>query len=199
MGITMYPGAKPPVKGVPQAPGFVVDYRNLNSVTVGDGYPISTVDNILDAICNSKYFGKLDLASGYWQVLLNPRDRAKTAFSAHLGLYEFLRLPFGLKTAPKTFQRILNTVFYEFLYKWLVVYIDDCLIWADTQQEALHRYELMLKHAVELGIQFKPTKCCFFGTKLDVLGHRVTQDRHFPQKKVLKLFNIFHAHKMLQS
>ena len=91
----------------------------------------------LDAIYNSKYFSKLDLASEYWQVLLNPRDRDKMAFSMHLGIYESLRLLFGLKTAPKTFQRILNTVFCEFLFKCLVIYIDDCLIWEDTQQEGL--------------------------------------------------------------
>ena len=131
-------------------------------------------------------------------MLLNPNDRAKTAFSMHLGLYEFLRLPFGSKTAPKTFQRILNTVFCEFLYKWLVIYIDDCLIWADTQQKALHHYELILKRAVEFGIQLKPRKCCFFARELDVLGHRVTQEGHFLQKKVLKLFEIFHPYKMLQ-
>ena len=147
-----------PIKRVPQSPCFVVDYRNLNSVTVGDRYPIPLVDIILDAICNGKYFGRLDLASGYWQVLLSPRDRAKTAFSTHLGLYEFLRLPFGLKTGPKTFQRILTTVFCEFLFKWLVIYIDDCLIWTDTQKEALHHYELILRRAMEFVIQFKPTK-----------------------------------------
>ena len=74
-------------------------------------------------------------------------------------------------------------MFCEFLYKWLVIYIDDCLIWADTQQEALHCYELILKRAVEFGIQFKSTKCCFFATELDVLGHRVTQEGHFPTEK----------------
>ena len=182
---------KPPIKGVLQTPRFVVDYRNLNSVTVGDGYPIPSVDNILDVICNGKYYGKWDLASGYWQVSLNPHDRAKTAFSTHLGLYEFLRLPFGLKTAPKTFQRILNTVFCELIYKWLVIYIDDCLIWVDTQQEALHHYELILKRAVEFGIQFKPTKCCFFATELDVLGHRVTQEGHFPTEKGVEAIRNF--------
>ena len=82
---------KPLIRGVTQTPRFVVDYQKLNSVTVGDGYPIPSVDNILDAICNGKHFGKLDLASGYWQVLLNPRDTAITAFSMHLGLYEFFR------------------------------------------------------------------------------------------------------------
>ena len=136
---------KPPIKEVPQTPCFMVDYQNLNSVTVGDRYLIPSVYNILDAICNGRYFGNLDLASGYWQVLLKPRDRAKTAFSMHLGLYEFLRLPFGFKTAPKTLQRILNSVFCKFLYKWLVIYIDGCLIWADTEQEASHCYELILK------------------------------------------------------
>ena len=124
-------------------------------------------------------------------MLLNPRDKAKMAFSTHLGLYEFLRLQFGLKTALKTFQRILNTVFCEFLYKWLVIYIDDCLIWADTQQEALHRYELILTRAMEFGIQFKPTKCCFFATELDVLGHCVTQERHFPTGKDVEAIRNF--------
>ena len=124
-------------------------------------------------------------------MLLNPRDRAKTAFSMHLGLCEFLRLPFGLKTAPKTFQRILNTVVCEFLYKWLVIYIDDCLIWADTQQEALHRYELILKRAVEFGIQFKPTNAVSLLMELDVLGHRVTQEGHFPTQNGVQAIRNF--------
>ena len=124
-------------------------------------------------------------------MLLNPRNRAKTAFSTHLGLYKFFRLSFGLKTAPKIFQRNLNTVFCEFLYKWLVIYIDDCLIWEDTQQEAFHRYELILKRAVEFGIQFKPTKCCFFATKLDGLGHHVTQEGHFPTEKGVEAIRNF--------
>ena len=84
---------KPPEKGKPVPPRFVVDYRSLNEITVSDGYPIPTVQNILDFLCPGKYFAKLDLASGYWQVRLNPADRHKTAFCTQLGLWEFLRLP----------------------------------------------------------------------------------------------------------
>ena len=93
---------KPPIKGVQLS--WLITGTLAYSVTVGDEYPIRpSVDNILHTICNGRYLGKLDLASGYWQMLLNPRERAKTAFSTHLGLYEFIRLPFGLKTGPKTF------------------------------------------------------------------------------------------------
>ena len=102
---------KPLEKGKPQPPRFVVDYRALNQVTKGDGYPIPSVSNILDTLGGGKIFAKLDLASGYWQVPVNPQHIPKTAFVTHLGLFDFLRMPYGLKTAPQTFQRILNTVY----------------------------------------------------------------------------------------
>ena len=114
---------KPLENGIPQPPRFVVDYRGLNAITSGNGYPIPLVSNILDALSGGKLFAKLDLASGYWQVPVNPAHVHKTAFATHLGLYEFLRMPFGLKTAPHTFQRILKTVFSDYLYQWLIIYI----------------------------------------------------------------------------
>ena len=98
----------------------------------------------------------------------------KTAFATHLGSYEFTHMPYGLKTAPQTFQRILNSVFADFLYQWLIIYIDDVIVWANTDLEALSRYELVFEHAAKFGIQFKPTKCAFFSQGLEVLGHRVT-------------------------
>ena len=111
-----------------QPPQFVVDYRHLNAVTLGDGYPIPSVSNILDALSERKLSPKLDLASSYWQVRVKPRVAHKTAFATHLGQYEFFRMPYGLKTAPQMFQRILNTVFLEYLYQWLIIYINDCVI-----------------------------------------------------------------------
>ena len=91
---------KPPEKGASQSLCFVVDYQGLNKVTVDDGYPIPSVSNILDALSGGKLSGKLDLASRYWQVLVNPRHVHKTAFSTHLGLYEFLRMPYGAQNCP---------------------------------------------------------------------------------------------------
>ena len=174
---------KPLEKGLPQPPRFVVDYRGLNTVTAGDGYPIPSVSNVLDALSGGKKFAKLDLASGYWQVLVNPDHMHKTAFATHLGLYEFLRMPYGLKTAPQTFQRILNSVFADFLYQWLIIYIDDVIVWANTDHEALSRYELIFERAAQFGIQFKPTKCVFFLQDLEILGHCVTPSGRFPTSK----------------
>ena len=91
---------KPPEKGISQPSRFVVDYRGLNTVTSGDGYPIPSVSNIVDALSGSKVFGKLDLASSYRQVLMSPKHTHKTAFSIHVSLYEFLHMLYGLKTAP---------------------------------------------------------------------------------------------------
>ena len=172
-----------PEKGVPQPPHFVVDYRGVNKVTVGDGYPIPSVSNILDALSGGKLFGKLDLASGYWQVLVNPQYVHKTAFSTHLGLYEFLRMPYGLKTAPQTFQRILNSIFSDMLYNWLIIYIDVLIVWSDNETEALQHYDRVFQRAIDFGIQFKPTKCAFFSQDLQVLGHRITPTGRFPTSK----------------
>ena len=74
----------------------------------------------------------MDLASGYWQIMLQKQDGPKTAFNTHLALFQFLRLPFGLKTASSTFQRILNTIFSDFLYNFLVIYVDDVISWSNS-------------------------------------------------------------------
>ena len=159
----------------------MVDYRGLNAVTSGDGYPIPSVSNVSDALGGGKMFAKLDLASRYWQVLVNPAHVHKTSFATHLGLYEFLRMLYGLKTAPRTFQCILNTVFADFLYQWLIIYIADVIVWSNTYQEALSRYELIFERAVKFGIQFKPTKCSFFSQDLEVLGHHCHSSRKVSQ------------------
>ena len=95
---------KPPEKDIPQPQRFVVDYHGLSAVTSGDGYLIPSVSNILDALSGGKVFGRLDLASGYWQVLMNPEHTRKTAFTTHVGLHKFLHMWYGLKTAPTLFK-----------------------------------------------------------------------------------------------
>ena len=174
---------KPTKKGVPQPPRFVVDYRSLNKVTVGDGYPIPSVSNILDALSGGQLFGKLDLASSYWQVLVNPRYVHKTAFSTHLGLFEFLRMPYGLITVPQTSQRILNSIFSDFLYNWQMIYIDDLIVWSDNEMAALQHHDKVLQCVTQFGIQFKPTKCVFFSQDLQVLGRHITPTGRFPTTK----------------
>ena len=107
---------KPLEDGREQPPRFVVDYRGLNAVTKSDGYPIPSIASVLDSVSQGKVFGRCDLASGYWQNPLRKNDQHKSAFCTHVGLYHFLRLPLGLKTALNTFQRILNTVPLQNIY-----------------------------------------------------------------------------------
>ena len=127
--------------------------------------------------------GNCDLASGYWQILLCSQDRHKSAFCTHIGLNKFLQLPFGLKTAPNTFQRIQNTVFADYLHQWLTVYVDDIIMWAQTHQDSLRCYERLFARAVKVGIQFKPTKWTFFAKELQVLGHTITEHGKKPNSK----------------
>ena len=128
-------------------------------------------------------FAELDLASGYWQVLVNPKHSAKTAFATHLGLFIFLRMPFVSKTAHQTFRWILNAIFAEHLYKWLIIYIDDCIFWSSHPEEASGQYEKVFQLAVKFGVQFKPPKCELFSSDLEILGHTITPVGRFSISK----------------
>ena len=157
---------KPPQKGKQHPPRFVVDNRRLNSVTQGDGHTLPSILSVLDVVSQGIVFAKCALVSGHWQISIRPSDRHKTAFCTHLELYEFRRLPFELKTAPNTFQRILNTVCAEYLQKWLVVYVDDIIQWAITNKEALEQYSVLFQRLVKVGMQLKPSKYIFLAMEI---------------------------------
>lgn len=114
---------------------MVVDYRKLNSKTIDDKYPLPNISDILDKLGKSQYFSTLDLASGFHQIEMDPSDIQKTAFSTEHGLFQFCRMPFGLKNAPSTFQRVMDNILRGFQNEICMIYLDDIIIYSTSLDE----------------------------------------------------------------
>jgi hypothetical protein len=155
---------------------FCVDYRKLNTETRKDAYPIPRIEDMLDALRDAKWFTTLDLASGYWQVEMDPKDQDKTAFITKQGTYEFTVMPFGLTNAPATFQRLMDQVLNDMLYQGVIVYLDDINIYAKTFDEHLEKLEKVFQRLRAAGLKLGPDKCHFLQPKLEFLGHIVSEE-----------------------
>jgi hypothetical protein len=123
-----------------------VDYRNLNAITVKDSYPMQRTDEFFDAMGGSKYFTKLDAESGYHQIAMKDEDIEKTAFGCREGLFEFVKIPFWLVNGPATFQRAMNNMLTSYLRKFVVVYMEDILIYSKTSNEHKKHVGIVLKN-----------------------------------------------------
>jgi hypothetical protein len=155
---------------------LVVDYRKLNKVTKPDAYPLPKISDMLDALANCAYFSTLDLTSGFWQVAMDPADQEKTAFCTRFGTYEFTVMPFGLCNAPATFQRLMNSVFYEVLWKFVLVYMDDIIIFSKTSEEHHEHLETVFKMLTEAKLKLNPDKCDFYQNRILFLGHMISKE-----------------------
>ncbi len=111
---------------------FCVDYHKLNNATHKDAYLLPKIDDILEALRGAKYLCSINLASGYWQIKVADNDKEKTTFSSHLGLYEFLCMPFGLTAAPAIFSRLMDKVLDDLIGKSCLVYLDDVIIFGSS-------------------------------------------------------------------
>ncbi|MGH3053837.1 MAG: reverse transcriptase domain-containing protein, partial [Gaiellaceae bacterium] len=152
------------------------DYRALNRITRRDQYPIPRMDDLFDRLHGAQFFSKLDLASGYHQVRVAEEDIPKTAFRTRYGLFEFLVLPFGLCNAPATFMRLMNHTFSDYLDKFVLIYLDDLLVFSRTFDEHLHHLDAVLSRLEAQSLYLKASKCEFARHSTDFLGHTVTKD-----------------------
>eukprot|EP00731_Ephydatia_muelleri_P034670 Em0071g11a len=135
---------------------FCVDFRRVNALTIKDAQPLLRIDDTLDVLAGSCWFSTLDLASGYWQVEVDDKDREKTAFSTPFGLYQFKVMPFGLCNAPATFQRLMELVLLGLHWTSCLVYLDDIIIFSKSVNEHLRQLEEVLDRLRGAGLKTKP-------------------------------------------
>ncbi|CAM4698043.1 unnamed protein product [Lepidochelys olivacea] len=166
-----------PVVLVPKPDGeirFCVDYRKLNAVTRPDNYPMPRTDELLEKLGRAQFISTLDLTKGYWQVPLDESAKERSAFITHLGLYEFNVLPFGLRNAPATFQRLVDGLLAG-LGEYAVTYLDDVAIFSDSWADHLEHLQKVLERIREAGLTVKAKKCQIGLNRVTYLGHQVGQ------------------------
>jgi transposase InsO family protein len=153
-----------------------IDYRGLNAISVKNAYPLPRIDHLLDQLHGATVFSKLDLQMGYNQIRIEPADVPKTAFSCRYGHFEYLVMPFGLCNAPATFQRQMNDIFRPFLDRFVVVYLDDILIYSRSAADHLDHVRTILTLLRQHHFYCKMSKCEFGVAAVTFLGHRLSAD-----------------------
>ena len=153
-----------------------VDYRPLNAVTIKNKYPLPRIDVLFDQLSGAKVFSKIDLRSGYHQIKIRPCDIPKTAFSTRYGLYEYLVMSFGLTNAPAYFMYLMNSVFMTELDKFVVVFIDDILIYSKNEEEHAEHLRIVLQRLRDHKLYAKFSKCEFWLDSVKFLGHTISSE-----------------------
>ncbi|KAJ9548163.1 LOW QUALITY PROTEIN: hypothetical protein OSB04_020706 [Centaurea solstitialis] len=153
-----------------------IDYRELNKVTVKNKYPLPRIDDLFDQLQGAKYFSKIDLRSGYHQLKVREEDIPKTAFRTRYGHYEFLVMSFGLTNAPAAFMDLMNRVCKPYLDEFVIVFIDDILIYSKTVEEHDEHLRKVLEMLKREQLYAKFSKCEFWLKEVQFLGNIVTQE-----------------------
>src|SRR6266498_3287288 len=140
---------------------FCVDYKKVNNLTIVNAHFLPIVNDTVDKIGGKKYYTSIDLASRYWQVEVDENSQNITAFVISWGLYQFNVMPFGLTNAPATFQRLMNYVLHDYLNDFVVIYLNDILVYSDTFEEHLAHIRKVFIKLREANLVIKLKKCKF--------------------------------------
>ncbi|KAJ4717218.1 Retrotransposon protein, putative, Ty3-gypsy subclass [Melia azedarach] len=150
-----------------------IDYRALNKVTIKNKYPIPLIADLFDQLGRARYFSKLDLRSGYYQVRIAEGDEPKTTCVTRYGSYEFLVMPFGLTNAPATFSTLMNKLFHPYLDQFVVLYLDDIVVYSNTLEEHVAHLRKVFQVLRENELYVKKEKCSFAQREVYFLGHKI--------------------------
>uniref|UniRef100_A0A8D3E3V3 Gypsy retrotransposon integrase-like protein 1 n=1 Tax=Scophthalmus maximus TaxID=52904 RepID=A0A8D3E3V3_SCOMX len=152
-----------------------IDYRGLNDITIKNRYPLPLISSAFELLQGATIFTKLDLRNAYHLVRIREGDEWKTAFNTPSGHYEYLVMPFGLTNAPGVFQALVNDVLRDMLNRYVFVYLDDILIYSESQEEHVHHVQAVLKRLLENSLLVKAEKCVFHAPTVSFLGYIVAQ------------------------
>ena len=163
---------------------FCVDFRRLIKITKKNSYPLHLIDDILALLGKAKFFTSLDLKSGYWQVAMEEKDKEKTAFACHRGLFEFNVMPFGLPNAPAVFQELMSVVLQD-CEDFSTAYLDDIMIFSQTLEEHLE-HSIIFDKLRQDNLKLKLKKCSFLKSETHYLGFVISEDVIKPDEKKVK-------------
>ena len=153
-----------------------IDYRELNKLTIKNRYPLPRIDDLFDQLQGASYFSKIDLRSGYHQLKVREEDIPKTAFRTRYGHYEFVVMPFGLTNAPAAFMDLMNRICRPFLDNFVIVFIDDILVYSRSEEEHGQHLRQILETLRSEKLYAKLSKCEFWLRSVNFLGHVVSQE-----------------------
>ena len=168
---------------------FCVDFRAVNKLTIADKFPLPRIEEILDDLGQTTYFTVLDARSAYWSIKMTEEDKPKTAFSDGSQLWQFKRMPYGLKNAPATFQRAMNTILTPVLGKHTLAYLDDIIVFSSTFDEHMINLKETLNLLSGAGLKLNLEKCNFCVRKIKYLGFIISSEGISPDPDKVKAIN----------